>query len=81
MGGSSDWRQGTQLSAVSPQLGLWVRSFEPVSGIAAELRRSRTARTGGAMQNFRSELHTRLGNDLSEVRKMLIGLIQSLKGS
>ena len=33
------------------------------------------------MQNFRSELHTRLGNDLSEVRKMLIGLIQSLKGS
>jgi len=25
------------------------------------------------------ELHTRLGNDLSEVRKMLVGLIQSTK--
>ena len=26
-----------------------------------------------------SELHTRLGNDLSEVRKMLAGLIQTIK--
>ena len=26
-----------------------------------------------------SAVHTRLGNDLSEVRKMLVGLIQTLK--